>query len=224
MAYLNGRLPADALAAIPGGHLRKDAAAAWNAMNAESIRRFGIHLHPLGPASSYRTLSQQDYLWDHVEHPHDTNWVAEPGTSNHGWGLAVDLATRQMRWVIDQIGVKYGWAKKWSDAPGEWWHIKWRPGVWHPTVHHVDKLAVLTKQEKFLVTRLAYHRAQMVKEAKTGRGPKYQANRKWANYYKAQIKKQMAAIVAAYHKHRDWSVLHRGVRYQLLRKSYLNQL
>lgn len=134
--YLNGRLPASVLAPIPGGRLRKDAAAAWNAMNAESVRRWGIHLRPLGGMSAYRTLGEQDYLWDHSAHPHDTNWVARPGTSNHGWGLAVDLATRAMRWVIDQIGHKYGFSKACSDAPGEWWHIKYNPActgaTWKP--------------------------------------------------------------------------------------------
>lgn len=139
---VNGRLPASALAPIAGGQLERAAAAAWNAMNAESQRRFGVTLRPLGAASSYRTLDQQRYLWDHVSHPHDTNWVAYPGTSNHGLGLAVDLATKQMRAIIDRIGARYGWAKKWSDAPKEWWHIKYRAGVWkgriepaRPTLH-----------------------------------------------------------------------------------------
>jgi hypothetical protein len=124
---LNGRLPDSALAPIAGGRLRKDAAASWNAMNDEARRRYGVTLLPLGDASSYRTYGQQLYLWDHVPHAHDTNWVARPGTSNHGWGLAVDLRTRQMRWIVDQIGAKYGWAKVWSDAPVEWWHIRYSP-------------------------------------------------------------------------------------------------
>lgn len=139
---LNGRLPASVLAPIAGGQLEKHAAAAWNAMNAESKRRFGVTLLPLGAASSYRTYAQQLYLWDHVPHAHDPNWVARPGTSNHGLGVAVDLRTRQMRAIIDRIGAAYGWAKKWSDAPVEWWHIKYRPGVWkghvepsRPTLH-----------------------------------------------------------------------------------------
>lgn len=102
-------------------------------MNAESVRRWNIHLRPMGNLSSYRDINGQEYLWDHCAHPHDTNWVARPGTSNHGWGLAIDLATRAMRWVIDQIGRKYGFSKACSDAPGEWWHIKYNPsctGAW----------------------------------------------------------------------------------------------
>jgi hypothetical protein len=162
----NGRLPASDLAPIAGGRLRKDAAAAWNAMNAESRRRFGVTLLPLGPQSSYRTLPEQEWLWDHVLHAHDPNWVAKPGTSNHGWGLAVDLATPQMRRIVDQIGAKYGWAKRWSDAPVEWWHLRWKAGVWSPPAS--DPLWFLTAEEKSKVRE--YQKLKELKASKARRG------------------------------------------------------
>src|SRR5260370_27892690 len=56
--------------------------------------------------------------------------AATPGTSNHGLGLAVDLATTQMRSELDAWGSYFGWAKRWSDASWEWWHILYRGGVW----------------------------------------------------------------------------------------------
>lgn len=127
----NGMLPDSALATIPGGRLRRDAAGAWNAMNAESERRYGVTLRPLGPLSSYRTLAQQRRLrreWEVKGRPQN---AAVPGTSNHGWGLAVDVASQRIRWVIDQIGQPYGYSKAWSDAPWEWWHLRYTPGVWH---------------------------------------------------------------------------------------------
>lgn len=123
----NGRLPTSALAPIAGGRLRKDAARAFNAMNAESIRRFGVTLRPLGPVSSYRSLAAQQYFWS-LYRSGRGNLAAYPGTSNHGEGLAVDLASTRMRAIVDQIGAKYGWQKRWSDAPREWWHVKWRVG------------------------------------------------------------------------------------------------
>jgi peptidoglycan hydrolase-like protein with peptidoglycan-binding domain len=128
---LNGRLPKAVLGPIYHGRLRKDAARAWQAMHMEARGRYGTILAPLGPMSSYRTYAEQVYLWNHGAHPHNTTWVARPGTSNHGWGLAVDLGSRHMRTIVDSIGAKYGWAKRWSDAPNEWWHIKWRSGVWN---------------------------------------------------------------------------------------------
>lgn len=124
----NGKLPAEALSPIAQGQLRHDAAAAWNAMNAHA-RRLGGELYPTGSMSSYRTYAQQVYLYGEYQAGRGS-LAATPGTSNHGWGLAVDLATPAMRSMVDRIGAEYGWAKKWSDAQSEWWHIKWVEGSW----------------------------------------------------------------------------------------------
>ena len=40
----------------------------------------------------------------------------------------------------------------------------------------------------------------------------------------SEIRKQMGRIAAAYRKRRDWSILHRGRRYQILLKAYNNEL
>ena len=125
----NGQLPPEELAPIAQGQLRKDAAAAWNAMNVEA-RVSGLQLIPTGSMSSYRTLQQQQILWGRYQ-AGTGSLAAVPGTSNHGWGIAVDCATFDMRRMVDRIGERYGWAKKWSDAPSEWWHIRWTPGHYH---------------------------------------------------------------------------------------------
>lgn len=130
---VNGRLPASALAPIGGGYyLTKAAAASFNAMSAEAKKRWG---KTISVVSAYRTYDKQVYLWNNVAHAHDTNWVARPGTSNHGLGIAVDLSTQWGRWAVDQIGRKYGWSKACSDAPVEWWHIKYNPACTHATWH-----------------------------------------------------------------------------------------
>lgn len=126
----NGRMADSELSPIPGGRLRTDAAVAWNAMHSAALHD-GLDLRPRGPASSYRTLAQQEYFWDQYKN-HGGNLAAEPGTSNHGWGLAVDVATQEMRGWIDNHGAPFGWQKQWSDAPSEWWHIRFRTGIWHP--------------------------------------------------------------------------------------------
>lgn len=128
MIYENGQLPDAALAPIANGRLRRDAAAAWNAMNVEARKR-GLELLPNGSKSSYRTLAQQQELY-RLYLAGTGNLAAKPGTSNHGWGLAVDLATLEMRDLVDHIGERFGWSKKWSDAQSEWWHLKWRENVW----------------------------------------------------------------------------------------------
>jgi hypothetical protein len=128
-SYQNGRLPDSALAPIASGRLAIDnyCAASWNAMNVDARAR-GLELLPTGSMSSYRTYDQQVYLYNVYQDGGPL--AATPGTSNHGWGLAVDVATQAMRSMIDQIGHHYGWAKEWSDAQSEWWHLKYRAGVW----------------------------------------------------------------------------------------------
>lgn len=130
MSYSNGKLPDSALAPIFQGRLVKDdwCAASWNAMNVEA-RKLGCELCPTGSKSSYRTYEQQVELYNAYLNG-TGNLAAVPGTSNHGWGLAVDLAIYEMREMIDRIGRNYGWAKEWSDAPSEWWHIKYKSGIW----------------------------------------------------------------------------------------------
>jgi len=125
----NGYLPQSELAPIyhPTAqvYLRKDAAAAWNAFRQYCLAR-GVEMYPNGPNSAYRTWSQQVLM----KRLYGRN-AATPGTSNHGLGLAVDVATHEMRHAIDQWGAQFGWSKTWSDASWEWWHIKYQPGHYH---------------------------------------------------------------------------------------------
>lgn len=92
-------------------------------MNVEA-RSLGCELYPTGSMSSYRTYDQQVYLWNEYQAGRG-NLAAQPGTSNHGWGLAVDVPVQTMRSMIDRIGSKYGYSKRCSDAQSEWWHIKY---------------------------------------------------------------------------------------------------
>ena len=110
----------------PYGELHLDPVAAndWNAMREESLRAYGQDLYPAGPLSAYRTYDQQAQLYD--EYLNGTGPpAAPPGTSNHENGTAVDVETDEMRWVVDQIGGVFGWAK--TEAPTEWWHVTHAP-------------------------------------------------------------------------------------------------
>jgi LAS superfamily LD-carboxypeptidase LdcB len=101
-------------------YLEASAAAAWNAMREQSLYLYGQDLYPDGPLSAYRNYDQQAYLYDLYLSGLGAP-ANPPGTSSHETGLAVDVATPEMRWVIDQIGYQYGWGK--AHAPGEWWHV-----------------------------------------------------------------------------------------------------
>jgi len=121
--------PAPTMAHVPSPygelHLIPAAAEAWNAMRQESLQVYGIDLYPGGPVSAYRTYEQQAELYRlflaGLGEP-----ANPPGTSSHELGTAVDVPTTEMRWVIDQIGWKYGWGK--VHGPGEWWHVDYYGG------------------------------------------------------------------------------------------------
>ncbi len=106
-------------------HLIPAAADAWNAMRAEASTVYGIDIYPGGPVSAYRTYAQQSELYDAFLAGYGAP-ANPPGASSHEYGTAVDVETPDMRWVIDQIGWKYGWGK--SHAPGEWWHVDYLGG------------------------------------------------------------------------------------------------
>ncbi len=124
--YPNGLIPPSAMCPLGvGGHsLRCDAAAAYRAMSAAYAAAFG---GPICITDSYRTYAAQVKLYG--EKP---ALAAVPGTSNHGWGLAVDLCggiqnfgTPQYAWMVANAG-RFGFLHPtWAD-PGngreEPWH------------------------------------------------------------------------------------------------------
>jgi len=70
--------------------LEENAAAAWSALNDEFIKKWGQPIPVSGHLSHYRTFQQQQQLWNNYKN--DTgNLAAVPGSSNHGWGIALDL-------------------------------------------------------------------------------------------------------------------------------------
>ena len=111
--YTNGNIPLKVLCAVafaPSQHLRCDAAEALARLNAAYRVDFG---HDLLITGSYRTLEEQIST-----RAAKGTMAAVPGTSNHGWGLAIDL---------DQVNgyrsAQYAWLK--ANAMTYGWH--------HPT-------------------------------------------------------------------------------------------
>ena len=124
--YPNGMIPGTALCPIGiGDHrLRCDAAQAFQMMSAAFARAFG---RPLCVTDSYRTFEEQVRLYGVKP-----ALAAVPGTSNHGWGLAVDMCggaqsfdTREHRWLEANAG-GFGWTNPPWAQPGrgreEPWH------------------------------------------------------------------------------------------------------
>ena len=103
--YPNGLIPPSAMCPLGVGdhRLRCDAAAAYRAMSAAFAGAFGS---PICITDSYRTYASQVRLYGQKP-----ALAAVPGTSNHGWGLAVDLCggiehygTPQYTWLKANAG------------------------------------------------------------------------------------------------------------------------
>lgn len=127
MTHPNGQLPVEALCALPGpdGHkLRPDAARALITLGRAYEADLGAELCL---TDSYRSLGSQQALA--AKKP---GLAARPGTSEHGWGLAVDVGcgaqdrgTPQNDWLAENAE-RFGWGQPdWAKQGGA------RPEPWH---------------------------------------------------------------------------------------------
>ena len=125
--YRNGAIPPEALCPLnnaPGHRLRGDAAAAYNGLTAAAASERGA---PLCVTDSYRSYSEQVDVYRRKP-----GLAATPGTSNHGWGVAVDLScgaesfgSSTYRWLKANAG-GFGWTHpSWAEPGGS------KPEPWH---------------------------------------------------------------------------------------------
>ncbi len=113
---LNGRLPASLLSPIGGGErLRYDAA--------DSYRRcLAAGMPPGGVREGYRDYATQERYYD--DPPNHLGLAAVPGTSQHGWGVALDLDPAQTAWLLAHPS--HGWRRT---IRAESWHWEWTPAL-----------------------------------------------------------------------------------------------
>ena len=149
----NGELPSSVLRNIkaPNGQLHRLAATAWNAMQLAAYFD-GIELKHVG---AYRPFDQQIKLFRERYTASPTGrtpqvtrtyqgatWYLKkgmapagtPGTSNHGWGLAIDVASasgKRLDWLLGDgfatsNALKFGFSWEVKDgANAEAWHIRY---------------------------------------------------------------------------------------------------
>ncbi|QKS15682.1 D-alanyl-D-alanine carboxypeptidase family protein [Curtobacterium sp. Csp2] len=99
-----------------GGLLRKAAANAWNAAYQASGGALGL-------TEGYRDLAAQQYRWSLFKK--GGNLAAAPGTSQHGFGLAADVAAGQ-GWLRAN-GSKFGWINTGLGfSQREPWHFEFK--------------------------------------------------------------------------------------------------
>lgn len=160
----NGQLSTSLLTAVgPRGWLHHRAAAAWALLVLAAARDGFALTYTYG--GTYRALGDQIALfrqryttsnlpgrpvkvWEGVVYSQlpNTAMAAVPGTSNHGWGLAVDTAlgtgpdralsiTPRIDWLAEHAP-PLGWS--WETLPSEPWHIRYVLG------DHVPALSTST--------------------------------------------------------------------------------
>lgn len=116
--FENGRIPLDELVNVPwerGMYLRADAMAALDELDDAFLADFGYHL-PLNDA--YRDFDSQV----EAKERYGSN-AATPGTSNHGWGMAIDIGTQSHSAITFDSDI-YHWLKEHAPAYG-WVHPPW---------------------------------------------------------------------------------------------------
>jgi zinc D-Ala-D-Ala carboxypeptidase len=121
--YGNGRIPAGALRTISGTRHRlwAPAATSFDALQ-QAARRDGVHI---GITDSYRSYAEQVDLVRRKGLYSQGGLAAKPGTSNHGWGRALDLSLdgKAQAWMRANA-VRFGFVE---DVPREPWHWDYKP-------------------------------------------------------------------------------------------------
>jgi LAS superfamily LD-carboxypeptidase LdcB len=143
---MNGLLRKDVLRKIgpTSGELHRNAATAWNCL---SMAAFFDKIS-LDHVGAYRTLGAQTTLFKqrYSLTPQGRNITRKmngqtyylrdgfapsstPGMSNHGWGLAIDIANAsgdRLAWLLDGNAEKFGWSWEVKNGPqAEAWHIRY---------------------------------------------------------------------------------------------------
>jgi len=144
-AYQNGQLPETILTEIRGGRLLWFVAKQWNKMRAAALEDGVILLPQID--NGYRTIQTQTKVflarYESVDEACDTifwnkKWwrlkkdlplASVPGTSNHGWGLSIDVQ-------LDNQHVTLAWLKKHAVDFGFCWEYHSEP--WHITYFKGD--------------------------------------------------------------------------------------
>ena len=122
-AYGNGRVPSSALQQVgTTGHRLWEPAAQQLTRLIEDARRSGVHI---GITDSYGSYDAQVDLARRKGLYSQGGLAAAPGTSDHGWGMAVDLDldSKAQAWMRGHAAA-YGFRE---DTPREPWHWGFEP-------------------------------------------------------------------------------------------------
>lgn len=127
----NGLLPVESIIKISDeqAKLHKDAIDSYEQMKVDA-KKENITIKLTDKDSGYRPLGSQEKgcsegftqwcAWIRFKNGTGSE-AASPGTSNHGWGRAIDVSGGAAKKWVKENGEKYGWC--WGEAPSESWHF-----------------------------------------------------------------------------------------------------
>ena len=123
LGYGNGKVPSSALSTVAGtgAQLWAPAARSFEALRSAAAAD-GV---TIGVTDSYRSYDAQVDVAARKGLYNQGGLAAVPGTSDHGWGTALDLKLDQpgLAWMKAH-GTEYGFT---ADVPGESWHWHYTP-------------------------------------------------------------------------------------------------
>ena len=130
LTLTNGQLPSNVLGTTSNGvQVMIDTVDDLNKLAAAYQEEFKIPLH----YSGYRLYDTQIKLYEDPEKVMEdgTHLAARPGTSNHGWGLAIDINMKDKSGVSGFNSKIYLWLEK-NASKYNWYHPKWaqKPDGW----------------------------------------------------------------------------------------------
>lgn len=158
--------PRNATGNFRGKPLRDVAAFQLNRLNTSFKKRFGYDIPIL---EGMRSIATQQHYWNLYQQGRG-NLAAWPGTSNHGWGVAVDLGSpldnrnsTEHQWLVENAP-KYGWwwaGRTFSQV--EPWHFEFDGRNGNDTITQVaPEVTIPLGDEMYLVRNEADGKVYLV--------------------------------------------------------------
>ena len=122
----------------------------------------------LRPVLSYRTYAFQLEKWENFQR--GGNLAAQPGTSNHGWGVACDMTwlnSAAWSWMSSNCK-RFGFA---LDVPSENWHLTYQEHVWKGNDMTEEEKAQITAASQFIEGDRLYRAKYADKDSDPGPPP-----------------------------------------------------
>jgi hypothetical protein len=119
--FQNGKIPESQLTNIGRGHKVRSGEVADSVKSMiDAAKKDKVDLVS-GITSSYRSYADQERVKRELPH-----LAAQPGTSKHGWGIALDIGVAKQQDWMHKNSKKYGWVNPaWAkSSPYEPWHFE----------------------------------------------------------------------------------------------------